>query len=171
MLLSAEAANAKAVMTRKHYQASTYKARTSVGYLVKRAQGAILESIEPAFAAQGFTLMQWVVLMYLRDGLAKTAKDICAEFRHDSGALTRVIDQLEERDCIERRRSTTDRRAIELHLTPRGRQLVQSLVPVVVDRLNLALADFSRDEVQELTRLLNKLIVGVEAIPREEAVS
>lgn len=157
-------------MTRKHYQASTYKARTSVGYLVKRAQGAMLESMEPAFAAHGFTLMQWVVLMYLRDGLARTAKDICAEFRHDSGALTRVIDQLEERGCIERQRSTSDRRAVELHLTPSGRQLVQSLVPVVVDRLNLALADFSREEVEELKRLLNKLIVGVEAIPRDETI-
>lgn len=158
-------------MTRKHYQASTYKARTSVGYLVKRAQAAMLESMEPAFAAQGFTLMQWVVLMYLRDGLAHTAKDICAEFRHDSGALTRVIDQLEERGCIERQRSTRDRREVELHLTATGRQIVQSLVPVVVDRLNLALADFTRDEVQELTRLLNKLIVGVEASTRDEAAS
>ena len=59
---------------------------------------------------------------------------------------------------------------MELHLTPSGRQLVQSLVPVVVDRLNLALADFSREEVEELKRLLNKLIVGVEAIPRDETI-
>ena len=147
----------------KHYQASTYKARTSVGYLVKRAQAAMLDGIEPAFTAHGFTFMQWVVLIYLRDGIALNARDICAEFRYDSGALTRVIDQLEERGFIERRRSKGDRRAVELSLTPSGRALVQSLVPVVVDRLNLALSDFTRAEVQELTRLLNKLIVGVQS--------
>lgn len=153
-------------MTRKHYQAATYKARTSVGYLVKRAQAAMIDGIEPAFAANGLTFMQWVVLMYLRDGIAVSAKDICAEFRHDSGALTRVIDQLEERGCIERHRSTADRRAVELHLTDDGRALVQRLVPVVVDRLNLSLAEFTREEVSELSRLLHKLIAGVEAASR-----
>ena len=146
----------------KHYQASTYKARSSVGYLVKRAQAAMLDSIEPVFAGHGFTFMQWVVLIYLRDGIALNAKDICAEFHYDSGALTRVIDQLEERGYIERQRSRNDRRSIELHLTASGRELVQSLVPVVVDRLNLALSDFTRAEVQELTRLLNKLIAGAQ---------
>ncbi len=146
----------------KHYQASTYKARSSVGYLVKRAQAAMLDSIEPVFVGHGFTFMQWVVLIYLRDGIALNAKDICAEFHYDSGALTRVIDQLEERGYIERQRSRNDRRSIELHLTVSGRELVQSLVPVVVDRLNLALSDFTRAEVQELTRLLNKLIAGAQ---------
>jgi len=155
----------------KHYQASTYKARTSVGYLVKRAQTAMVNGIEPAFAEHGFSLMQWIVLIYLRDGIALNAKDICAEFQYNSGALTRVIDQLEERGYIERRRSRNDRRSVELHLTDAGRGLVQSLVPVVVDRLNQALSDFTRAEVAELTRLLNKLIAGSQsaASPGEAA--
>ncbi|TDU26906.1 MarR family transcriptional regulator [Panacagrimonas perspica] len=148
----------------KHYQASTYKARTSVGYLVKRAQTAMVNGIEPAFAEHGFNLMQWIVLIYLRDGIALNAKDICAEFQYNSGALTRVIDQLEERGYIERRRSRNDRRSVELHLTDSGRELVKSLVPVVVDRLNQALSDFTRAEVSELTRLLNKLIAGSQSM-------
>jgi hypothetical protein len=37
--------------------------------------------------------------------------------------------------------------------------VVESLIPLVVDQLNLALAEFSIEEVQELTRLLLKLNV------------
>lgn len=152
-------------MARKHYHAATYKARSSIGYLVKRAQTAMLGGIESAFAAHGFTFMQWVVLIYLRDGIALNPRDICAEFRYDSGALTRVIDQLERRGLIERQRSRDDRRAVELRLTDPGREMVQSLVPVVVGRLNHSLADFTPAEVRELARLLNKLIAGVQAAP------
>jgi hypothetical protein len=44
-----------------------------------------------------------------------------------------------------------------LQLTEAGRSTVESLIPLVVDKLNLALVDFSRDEVAEFKRLLIKL--------------
>jgi DNA-binding MarR family transcriptional regulator len=50
-----------------------------------------------------------------------------------------------------------------LELTPAGREVVDSLIPLVVDELNLALAEFSTDEVKELTRLLLKLNVSLES--------
>lgn len=149
-------------MSKQHYRADTYKARTSVGYLMKRAHALMLDNIEPAFTAHGFTFMQWVLLMYLRDGIALNPKDICREFRHDSGALTRLIDQMEQRGLIERRRGSADRRKVDLHLTRAGRRTVESLIPLVVDNLNLALTGFSRTEVDELTRLLNKLNASME---------
>ena len=39
------------------------------------------------------------------------------------------------------------------------------LVPTVVDLLNMALVDFTHDEASTLTRLLKKLIDGVDAVP------
>ena len=78
------------------------------------------ERMEAALAGHDFTLMQWIVLLYLRDGLASTASDIAREFRHDSGALTRVIDQLQKRGLVSRRRSTSDRRVVDLALTAKG---------------------------------------------------
>jgi DNA-binding MarR family transcriptional regulator len=83
-------------------------------------------------------------------------KDICFQYRHDSGALTRVIDQLAERGLLERIRRDRDRRKVELQLTPAGREMVGRLIPLVVEKLNLALADFSGAEVEEFLRLLLK---------------
>jgi DNA-binding MarR family transcriptional regulator len=156
-------------MSKQHYQASTYRAQTSVGYLVKRAHALILDCLEPVFEAHGFTFVQYQVLAWLRDGIAVNPKDICTQFRHNSGALTRVIDQLEERGLLERSRRDRDRRKVELDLTPAGREVTESLVPLVVEKLNLALADFSSEEVQELLRLLLKLNVTLQSTVKPAA--
>jgi DNA-binding MarR family transcriptional regulator len=144
-------------MSKQHYQLSSYRAQNSIGYLVKRAHSLMLDVMEPLLEERGFSFVQYVILAWLRDGIAVNPKDICAQYRHDSGAMTRVIDQLAERGLLERMRRDRDRRKVELQLTPAGREAIEGLIPLVVEKLNLALADFSSEEVQELLRLLIKL--------------
>ena len=144
-------------MSKQHYQVSTYKAQLSVGYLVKRAHSLMLDIMEPVIEQRGFSFVQYVVMSSLRDGIAMNPKVICTQFRHDSGALTRIIDQLAERGLLERVRRDRDRRKVELQLTPAGREIIESIIPLVVDKLNEVLTDFSKAEVQELLRLLVKL--------------
>jgi DNA-binding MarR family transcriptional regulator len=144
-------------MPKQHYEQATYRTQLGLGYLVKRAHSMMLDIMEPVFEARGFTFIQYVIMSWLRDGIAVNPKDICVMYRHDSGALTRVIDQLAERGLVERVRRDRDRRKVELQLTPAGRETIESLVPLVVEKLNAALAEFSSEEVTELQRLLIKL--------------
>ena len=143
-------------MSKQHYETATYRAQDNVGYLVKRAHSLVVDIMEPVFEARGFTFLQYVILAWLRDGIALNPRDICAQYRHDSGALTRVIDQLAERGLLERIRRDRDRRKVELQLTPAGRETVEGLIPLVVEKLNLSLADFSGAEFGEFLRLLLK---------------
>jgi DNA-binding MarR family transcriptional regulator len=46
---------------------------------------------------------------------------------------------------------------VELQLTEAGRKAVVGLIPLVVTKLNLALADFSGPEVEQFLHLLVKL--------------
>jgi DNA-binding MarR family transcriptional regulator len=147
------------------YTAKTYTARDSVGYLVRRAGNLMTTRVEAAFAHNEITFAQWLVLMKLRDGMATTAAEIARDMCHDSGALTRIIDQLAQRGLIERTRGQEDRRTVRLALTEEGLRTVNGLVPTVVDLLNMALVDFTLDEASTLTRLLKKLIDGVDAVP------
>jgi DNA-binding MarR family transcriptional regulator len=150
-------------MSKQHYKLATYRAQDNVGYLAKRTQSLIVAAMEPAFEARGFTFIQYAIMAWLRDGLAVNPKDFSVAFRHDSGALTRVIDQLAERGLLERVRRDRDRRKVELRLTPKGRETIESLIPVVVDTLNHAFAEFSSSELQELQRLLIKLNTRLQA--------
>lgn len=144
-------------MAAKHYDGKTFTTATSVGYLLKVAHTLMVECASEAFADRDISFMQWIALMKLREGAA-TPGDLCREMRHDTGALTRLLDQLEERGYVARERSQKDRRVVRLQLTPAGRKQATELVPLTVERLNTALGDFSKAEFQELTRLLNKLI-------------
>jgi len=148
-------------MPEQFYDPATYLARDSVGYLVRRLTAILTARIESAFAPHDFTLTQWSVLMHLRDGLALTASDLCAAFQHDSGALTRLLDQLEQRGLIVRRRSSRDRRVVELALTPAGHRTIKVLLPVVVAEMNAALAPLSRAGFEQfrgsLLRVLDHL--------------
>src|SRR5882762_7123421 len=134
-------------MSKQHYQVSTYRAQSSIGYLTKRAHSLML------------------------DGLAVNPKDICFQYRHNSGALTRVIDQLSARGFLERVRCDRDRRKVELQLTPAGREAVERLIPLVVEKLNLALADFSSAEVQEFHRLLIKFNTSLQSSTEPQAAA
>jgi DNA-binding MarR family transcriptional regulator len=154
-------------MPKQHYRPETFRARDSIGYLVKRSQRLMQDRIEGLFADQGFTLQQWVVMMHIRDGLALTVADLCRELHHDSGAMTRLIDQLEERGVIERRRNSQDRRVIELSLTDSGNESIATLISIVTDGLNVTLEEFTRDEVKMLKSLLRKLIGRLEQLVPE----
>jgi DNA-binding MarR family transcriptional regulator len=165
-------------MPKPHYRPDSFHLRDSIGYLMKRSQRLMQERIEGLFEQQGFTLQQWVVLMYLRDGLAVTISDICRDLHHDSGAMTRLVDQLEARKLIERRRSADDRRVVELSLTDAGAAVLDTLVPTACDALNTALDGFTRDEVKLLQSMLRRLLGRLEelvpysaAAPYKEKVS
>ena len=147
----------------QHYRTETYLARSSVGYLLKRAHLLMLDQLESVVAGSDITITHWIVMMHLRDGLAINASDLCSQLRHDSGALTRLIDQLEARGLVQRERSREDRRAVQLRLTDAGLATLSSLLPKVVDKLNFTLRDFTRAEATELNRLLTKLITSLEA--------
>lgn len=150
-------------MPTQHFRPDTFLGLNSPGYLLKRAHYALVDKLEPVIEARGFTFTQYVALMYLREGLVISASMLCAQLRHDSGALTRIIDQLEARGLVQRERSRTDRRSVLLQLTEKGRTTVEDMIPEVVEQLNAALGDFSAQELAELMRLLTKLIDVVEA--------
>jgi DNA-binding MarR family transcriptional regulator len=156
-------------MSKQHYTPETYHARGSVAYFIKRAHGLLIDRLDRVVSSGALTVTQWAVLMHLREGLALNAADLCNQLRHDSGALTRVIDQLEARGLVARERSREDRRAVELRLTDAGREAVEFQIPRVVESLNEVLTDFSKAEVAELLRLLVKLVAALDPVAVEAA--
>jgi DNA-binding MarR family transcriptional regulator len=150
-------------MSKQHYKVAGYRVQSNIGYMLKRAHSLILDTMEPELEAHGYSFVQYVIMAWLRDGIAVNPKDLCLHFRHDSGALTRVIDQLVARGLVERSRGERDRRTVDLQLTKAGFKAIEGLLPLVVEKLNLALADFSAAEVKELMRLLFKLNATLES--------
>ncbi len=150
-------------MPEQHYRPQTYRSRDSVGYLIRRLYTLLLARFEGALAQADFTLTQWIVLIQLRDGISRTASDLASDLDHDSGALTRVLDQLERRGFLSRRRSSQDRRIVELELTPAGKAIAEELLPLVVEQTNVALAPLSKSEFAQLHDYLVRLLTHAQA--------
>jgi DNA-binding MarR family transcriptional regulator len=158
-----------AAMTKSFYRVETFEARRSIGYLVRRLHNLIVPRAEALFADADFTFSQWVVLMAVRDGIANTCGEIARHMDHDTGATTRLVDQLEERGFLARRRSTTDRRVVHLEITPAGKALATSLMPRLVGFWNEVLEGFSPQEASQMISLLTRLLARIEERPIPEA--
>ncbi len=149
-------------MSKQYYKAETYLARKSIGYLLRRGRNLLTSQVEALFKQKfgpdTVPYIHWVILMCLRDNLARTPSELSQYICHDSGALTRVLDHMEERNLISRKRSSEDRRVVDLELTGEGHKTVESLIAIVVEYYNELFADFSREEVDTLLHLLTRMV-------------
>jgi DNA-binding MarR family transcriptional regulator len=152
-----------------YYRSENFAARDCVGYLISRVQSLMRPQIEAVFDRQDLTFSQWRVLMCLRDGIANTCADISRELSHDSGSLTRLVDQLDRRGLIQRTRDRKDRRVVTLALTPAGRAAIKAALPDVVAHFNDVLHGFTPQEAKMLVALLNRLLDRAHEIEDREA--
>jgi DNA-binding MarR family transcriptional regulator len=150
-------------MSRPYYTADNFEAMNSLGYLVKRCAGLMMVLAENAFESQTLSFTQWIVLMKLLSHQSHmSATELSKETGHDMGALTRVVDILENAGLVKRERSVHDRRAVEIALTAAGRREVEGTKCTVIELLNELLEPFSRDEVHTMIGLLQRLLARLQ---------
>jgi DNA-binding MarR family transcriptional regulator len=157
-------------MDKPYYDIVSFAPRISLGYLVRRINKLSIARIEATFDGSEISFTQWIVLALVSSGIATTCAELSRNMDHNSGAMTRVIDQLEERGLLVRRRDNDDRRVSNLSITEAGSKTVHELVGRVVDVWNDILGDFDRDEITQLIATLGKLLARLESPePQPEA--
>jgi DNA-binding MarR family transcriptional regulator len=144
------------------YSIDMFAPRVSLGYLLRRVNKLSVARVEAAFEGNDITFTQWVVLALVSHDIATTCTELSRNMDHDKGALTRVIDQLEERGLVERRRDTDDRRVSQLTVTEKGRAVVTDLACRVVGVWNEILDDFDSAEVEQLIGTLGRLLARLD---------
>ncbi len=130
----------------------------SVGYLLGRARASLLSGLDARLERFGLSGMQFAVLKHLAEGSANTAAGLCRFMQYDTGAMTRILDRLEERGLVSRERSRADRRAVVLKLAANGRAQLPRLAHVASGVLQAHLAGFSAAEVTALKSYLGRMI-------------
>jgi DNA-binding MarR family transcriptional regulator len=74
---------------------------------------------------------------------------------YDCATMTGVLDRLESRGLVRRERSSKDRRAVRIYLTPAGKALEEPLMRAVAQLNERAMAGLSPSEREELVRMLD----------------
>ncbi len=130
----------------------------TVGRLIKQVFNSLVRRIDARMQPLELTAMQGepVLLLWLKR--ADTVAALARETRVDCGAMTRMLDRLEEKQLVRRQRSVEDRRVVHLHLTVKGQKVARTIMPVVMEELEAHLSDFRKDELTTLIGLLSRML-------------
>jgi DNA-binding MarR family transcriptional regulator len=124
---------------------------------IRRVHRLLLKRVQARFSESDQSFEEWMALRLFSEGLVETAGDLAREFGIATGATTRLIDSLEEQGFIERDRKSGDRRVVLLRLTKQGASHFREKLPALHNCWNEVLADWKKDEVEQLITLLAKL--------------
>jgi DNA-binding MarR family transcriptional regulator len=124
----------------------------------------IQERIAEAAAEHGVQVADGDILFTLRRADQRLSPSRLSEsLLVATGTMTGRIDRLENLGLVRRIPHPTDRRALEVQLTKRGRELVDEVIGDHLAREHEMLAVLSAAEREQLVRITRKLLAHLES--------
>ncbi|MGE4539350.1 MAG: MarR family winged helix-turn-helix transcriptional regulator [Desulfovibrio sp.] len=138
----------------------------AVGYAIGHAAARLKMGLRRRFVAAGcdVTPEQWVVLYRLFETQGLTQCGLGERSVKDKTTITRILDRLEAKKLLVRRRDSRDRRSQRIFLTPAGEALVRKLVPLVRRYAAEVFVDVTEDEERGLKSALGRIEARLDAI-------
>lgn len=109
-------------------------------------------------AEHSITGPQLVCLLTIKERQPVTAAEVAKEVHVSPSTLVGVLDRLEQKSLIERRRDQKDRRRVAISLSPFGCELVESAPPPLHDKLSERLKSLSELEQASISLALKKVV-------------
>jgi DNA-binding MarR family transcriptional regulator len=127
-----------------------------LGYLLRRAQGAMHRDFLTAVSDFGLTQKQAAALWLIQANGGVSQVEVAAALGMDRATMMAVTDRLEDRGFVTRKRSSTDRRRQELYLTPTGQSTLRKCKLRVAEHEEKFRAMFTASELAALLDALKK---------------
>jgi len=86
-----------------------------------------------------------------------TQRELSQKLLKTGGNMTMVVGNLEKHEQVERHRGTEDRRVVTVHLTRRGRRLIERIMPAHVEKIREDMNRLTAREQEQLRALCRKL--------------
>src|SRR6476659_6200101 len=122
----------------------------STSFLLKRLGFAAKERGMAAYEETGLHPYHYGVLLVLDEGSRETQGAIADALGYDRGQLVGLLDELEDRGLVERRRDPADRRRHIVRLTPAGKRALAKLRALAHQLDDDFLASLDEDERAQL---------------------
>ncbi len=130
----------------------------SLGYLISKLRGFMHMALDEQVADLDISAAQAVVLLRISRNPDVPAATLCRFGGYDTGAMTRMLDKLEDKGLLSRSRSETDRRVVHLQLSEAGRHLCEQLPERFCSVGNMLMSDFQEGEIEQLKLMLRKAL-------------
>jgi len=145
-----------------HFKGSKKEVRALNTYIkLIRAADTLSSRINKHLSDKGLTASQFNILDALYHLGTLTQKELGNKLLKSGGDITMVIDNLEKRKLVKRKRGEKDRRVFLVTLTIKGIGLVEKILLQQVNRIKNEVNILSKNEQNELQRLCKKIGVIV----------
>lgn len=128
------------------------------GFMLRLAQLKFFEGFYEEFAALGLTPATYAIFAVIRDNPGVPPSSLASLLRLRLPNLIKILNELESSGFIRRNRSKSDRRAVELVLTPKGAKLIAEGARLTEPYNQKMLAPLSEAEQRTLLELLNRML-------------
>jgi len=132
----------------------------SVGFLLSQlgflSSRGFMEALEPA----GIDPRQFLLMRFVAAAEGRSQQALAERLGIPASRMVALVDHLEETGLVERRPDPEDRRVRGLHLTRKGRGVLERAIKVAIDYETRLCAGINREERELLIDLLQKLQAG-----------
>jgi len=99
--------------------------RELIGYALRRAQGAVYADLNDGLARLELRPLQYTMMLIISENPGMSQTGVCDALGMQKANCVPSMSELERRGFIIRRKSAADARSYELHLTAKGRRILQ----------------------------------------------
>lgn len=129
-----------------------------------RATADVQVALDTHFARYGLSMGKFTLLMQLSQVDGLTPSDCAERSGVTRATITGLLDGLEREELVERRPCPDDRRMLRIHLTKKGRNLLNQMLPDHFCRTTGLMANLTATEKKTLIKLLKKVQAGTPAM-------
>ena len=131
---------------------------SSTTFLLKRLGFAAKDRSHDAFQGTGLNAFHFAVLALLEEDPRETQAVIADALGYDRSHIVRLLDELEERDLVVRKRDPEDRRRHVVKMTAEGKKALARLRRIVSELEDEFMAPLDAGERAALHGLLQRLM-------------
>ncbi len=106
---------------------------------------------------EDLTIDQGMVLLFLDKHSELTQKEIATLIFKDNASMTRMINLMVNKNYLKRSMHKIDRRRFTIELTVKGKEVLDSLPPIILSNRKKSLEGITKEEIIQLKNLLNKI--------------
>jgi len=134
----------------------------SVGFMLSTLGYATSRAFQRALAPLELEPSQFAVLRSVGSDGGQSQQALAGRLRISPSRVVAIVDDLEARQLLERRPHPSDRRVRNLHLTSRGRELLDQATKLAMEHEQRLGEAFTDAERTQLLDLLDKLAASLD---------
>lgn len=127
-------------------------------FWIHRLSGLMQDHFNQQLRECEVTWPQWMVLNVLYHQMGQTPAQIAECIGIDRSAITRLVDRLESKNLVEREHDKLDRRSINVHITPVGKQMIARINDLAYQHQTHFLSGLHSSEQRALKGELQKML-------------